>query len=52
MIRYSSMICDAFAASPQLDGSIEHLSDGIVTLLNHRKIHHWHGVLLGSVEHE
>jgi hypothetical protein len=33
-------------------GSVEHLSDGVVALLNHRKIHQWHGVLLGSVEHE
>jgi hypothetical protein len=32
--------------------SLEHLSDGVVALLNHRQIHQWHGVLLGSVEHK
>ncbi len=25
---------------------------GSVALLNHRQIHQWHGVLLGSVEHK
>jgi hypothetical protein len=32
--------------------SVEHLSHGVVALLNHRKIHHWHGVHLGSIEHK
>ena len=31
---------------------VEHLSHGVVALLNHRQIHQWHGVLLGSVEHK
>jgi hypothetical protein len=31
---------------------VEHLPHGVVALLNHRKIHEWHGVLLGSVEHK
>jgi hypothetical protein len=32
--------------------SVEHLSDGVIALLNHREIHQWHSVLLGSVEHK
>jgi hypothetical protein len=44
---------DAVAGRGALDrGSIEHLSDRVVALLNHRKIHQWHGVLLGSAEHK
>ena len=31
---------------------VEHLSDRVVALLNHRKIHQWHGILLGSAEHK
>jgi hypothetical protein len=33
-------------------GSVEHLPHGVVALLNHRQIHQWHGVLLGSAEHK
>ncbi|HYN37167.1 MAG TPA: hypothetical protein VEV82_09365 [Actinomycetota bacterium] len=33
-------------------GSVQHLSDRVVALLNHRQIHQWHGVLLGSTEHK
>ncbi len=38
--------CCVFDARP-----IEHLSHGVVALLNHRKLHQ-HVVLLGSVEHK
>ena len=44
---------DAVAGGGVFDGGpVEHLSDGVVALLNHRKIHQWHGVLLGSTEHK
>jgi hypothetical protein len=33
-------------------GTVEHLPDGIVALLNHRKLHQHDGLLLGSVEHK
>ena len=33
-------------------GAVEHLSDGVVALLNHRKLHQHDGLLLGSVEHK
>ena len=32
--------------------SVEDVSHGVIALLNHRQIHHWHGVLLGSTEHK
>jgi hypothetical protein len=48
-----SATVDAVADGGVFDrGSIEHLSDRVVALLNHRKIHQWHGVLLGSGEHK
>ncbi|HEX2100985.1 MAG TPA: hypothetical protein VHF69_09990 [Candidatus Synoicihabitans sp.] len=44
---------DAVADRSVFDGgSIEDLSDGVVALLNHRKIRQWHDVLLGSGEHK
>ena len=33
-------------------GTVEHLSDGVVALLNHRKLHQHDQILLGSVEHK
>jgi hypothetical protein len=33
-------------------GAVEHLFDGVVALLNHRKLHQHDHVLLGSVEHK
>jgi hypothetical protein len=33
-------------------GPFEHLPDGVVALLNHRKLHQHDHVLLGSVEHK
>jgi hypothetical protein len=32
--------------------SVQDLPNGVVALLNHRQIHQWHGVLLGSAEHK
>ena len=44
---------DAVAGRGVFDGRpFEHLPHGVVALLNHRQIHQWHGVLLGSVEHK
>jgi hypothetical protein len=33
-------------------GAVEYLPDGVVALLNHRKLHQHDDILLGSVEHK